>query len=90
MPMLASADALAPPLAVGLAFEQFGALLAGSGFGTETRVRWAVIYSHPLAARWSGTPLFIPLHPVQAYAALGFLTLSYFSSPLPSGAPPTR
>jgi phosphatidylglycerol:prolipoprotein diacylglycerol transferase len=25
---------------------------------------------------WSGTPLGIPLHPVQAYAALGFFTLS--------------
>ena len=29
-----------------------------------------------LAARWSGAPLGIPLHPVQAYAALAFLTLS--------------
>jgi phosphatidylglycerol:prolipoprotein diacylglycerol transferase len=39
-------------------------------------VRWAVTYNHPLALRWSGTPLGIPLHPVQAYAALAFLTLS--------------
>jgi len=76
MPLLATADALAPPLALGLAFEQFGTLLAGAGFGTETDVRWAVTYTNPLAARWSGTPLFIPLHPVQAYAALGLLTLS--------------
>jgi len=71
-----TADALAAPLALGLAFEQAGALLAGSGYGTETTVRWAVIYSNPLAAQWSGTPLGIPLHPVQLYAALGFLTLS--------------
>jgi phosphatidylglycerol:prolipoprotein diacylglycerol transferase len=35
-----------------------------------------VTYTNPLAARWSGTPLGIPLHPVQAYAALAFLTLS--------------
>ena len=35
-------------------------------------------YTHPLAALWSGTPLGIPLHPVQAYAALAFLTLAVF------------
>jgi phosphatidylglycerol:prolipoprotein diacylglycerol transferase len=76
MPLAATADALAAPLSLGLAFEQFGALFAGSGFGTETTARWAVTYSEPLAARWSGTPLGVPLHPVQVYAALAFLTLS--------------
>ena len=40
--------------------------------------RWAVTYTHPLAARWSGAPLGVALHPVQAYAALAFLTLSIF------------
>ena len=39
-------------------------------------MRWAVTYTNPLAARWSGAPLGVPLHPVQAYAALGFLTLA--------------
>ena len=78
MPMDATADALAAPLSLGLAFEQLGALMAGSGYGTETSVRWAVTYNDILAARWSGTPLGIPLHPVQAYAALAFLTLSIF------------
>jgi phosphatidylglycerol:prolipoprotein diacylglycerol transferase len=76
MPLGATADALAAPLALGLAFEQLGALLAGSGYGTAAGVRWAVTYTDPMAARWSGTPLGIPLHPVQAYAALAFLTLS--------------
>ena len=76
LPLMTTADALAPPFALGLAFEQLGALLAGSGYGTEASVRWAVTYTDPLAARWSGTPLGIPLHPVQAYAALAFLTLS--------------
>ena len=78
LPLFDTADVLAAPLALGLAFEQLGALLAGSGYGTETAVRWAVVYTHPLAARWSGTPLGVPLHPVQAYAALAFLTLSLF------------
>jgi phosphatidylglycerol:prolipoprotein diacylglycerol transferase len=76
MPMRNTADAVAAPLALAMAFEQFGALLAGSGYGTETSVRWAVVYTNPFAARWSGAPLGIPVHPVQAYAALAFLTIS--------------
>ena len=78
LPFRATADALAPPLVLGLAFEQAGALAAGSGFGIDAGagLRWAVTYTSPLAARWSGTPLGVPLHPVQAYAALAFLTLA--------------
>jgi phosphatidylglycerol:prolipoprotein diacylglycerol transferase len=78
MPLAATADALAAPLALGLAFEQLGALLAGSGYGIEAgpSVRWAVAYTNPLAERWSGTPMGYPLHPVQAYAALAFFALS--------------
>lgn len=71
-----AADALAAPLALGLAMEEMGALLAGSGFGTSTAVRWAVTYNSFFAARWSGTPLGVPLHPVQAYAALADLTIA--------------
>jgi phosphatidylglycerol:prolipoprotein diacylglycerol transferase len=76
MAIMATLDALAAPLTVGLALEQFGTLLAGAGYGSETSVPWAVVYTHPLAQRWSGTPLGIPLHPVQAYAALGYATLA--------------
>jgi phosphatidylglycerol---prolipoprotein diacylglyceryl transferase len=78
LPLASTADALAAPLALGLVFEQVGALMAGSGYGTDTTVRWAVTYTSVLAARWSGTPLGIPLHPVQAYAALAYLTLAVF------------
>lgn len=78
MPLWATADALAAPLALGLACEQVGALLAGNGYGTETTAPWAVTYLHPLTARWSGTPLGIAVHPVQGYAALAFLTLALF------------
>jgi phosphatidylglycerol---prolipoprotein diacylglyceryl transferase len=76
LPVAKTADALAAPLALGLAFEEVGALLAGSGYGTSTTARWAVTYNSFLAARWSGTPLGIPLHPVQAYAALADLTIA--------------
>ena len=80
LPLGATADALAPPLALGLAFEQLGALACGIGLRLEagTGVRWAVTYTNPLADLWSGTPLGVPLHPVQAYAALAFLTLALF------------
>ncbi|MGB6742642.1 MAG: prolipoprotein diacylglyceryl transferase family protein, partial [Terracidiphilus sp.] len=76
MPLAATADALAGPLSVGLTLEQLGALLAGSGYGTAAAVPWAVTYTSPLAALWSGTPLGIALHPVQAYAAVAFLALA--------------
>ena len=78
LPLRTTADALTAPMALGMAFDQLGTLLAGSGYGTETTVRWAVTYTHPLAAVWSGTPLGVPLHPVQAYAGLTFLALAIF------------
>jgi phosphatidylglycerol---prolipoprotein diacylglyceryl transferase len=78
LPFRATADALAPPLAAALAFEQLGALDAGSGYGIVAgpRVGWAVVYTNPLAAIWSGAPLGVPLHPVQAYAALAIFALA--------------
>jgi phosphatidylglycerol:prolipoprotein diacylglycerol transferase len=78
LPLGATADALTPPLALGLAFEQMGALAQGSGYGrdAEPGVHWAVTYTSPLAMIWSGAPLGAPLHPVQAYAALAFLALA--------------
>lgn len=76
VPARAALDALAGPLVIGLACEQWGALLAGAGYGTESSGGWAVIYTDPLAQRWSGTPLGIPLHPVQAYAAFSYMLLA--------------
>ena len=78
LPFRATADALAPPLAAILTFDQLGALASGSSYGIDAApsFRWAVTYTNPLAAIWSGTPLGIPLHPVQAYAALAFFALA--------------
>jgi phosphatidylglycerol:prolipoprotein diacylglycerol transferase len=76
MPLRDTADVLAAPLVLALACEQMGALLAGSGYGTGTHVAWAVTYTSPLAARWSGAPIGIPVHPVQAYTAIVFLAIS--------------
>jgi len=78
MPLAATADALAAPLALGLAFEQTGALLSGSGYGVAAgpAIRWSVTYTSPLAALWSGAPLFVAVHPVQIYAAMAFVALT--------------
>jgi len=78
LPFAATADALAAPLALGLAFQQTGALLAGSGYGVTAgpSVAWAVTYNSPLALLWSGAPLGIPVHPVQMYAAMAFFAIA--------------
>lgn len=76
LPLRTTADVLAAPAALGMAFDQIGALMAGSGYGTGTHVPWAVIYTDPLAARWSDAPLGVPVHPVQAYAALCFFAIA--------------
>lgn len=80
MPLWETADALAAPVALGLACEQIGALLAGSGYGIDASAKlpWAVMYTSAMAVRWSGAPIGVPLHPVQAYAALAFFTLAVF------------
>jgi len=78
LPLGTTSDVLAAPVALGMAFEQLGALLAGSGYGTVSGFSWAVTYTNPLAALWSGAPLGIPVHPVQAYTALAFFILSVF------------
>jgi phosphatidylglycerol:prolipoprotein diacylglycerol transferase len=82
LPLAVVADSLAAPLSLGMAAEQVGALLAGSDFGRESAsssMLGAVTYSNDLAARWSGTPLGVPVYPVQAYAAIGALLLAGIS-----------
>lgn len=76
LPLRTTADSLAIPLALGLAFEQVGALLSGAGYGTGTHVPWAITYSNPFAEFWSGAPLGIPVHPVQAYVAICYFGIA--------------
>ncbi len=76
LPLAVVAECLAAPVALGVAAEQTGALLAGSDYGRQAFSGWVVTYSSDVAAQWSGTPLGIPLYPVQAYAAMGALLLA--------------
>lgn len=79
LPIAVAGDSLAVPLSLVIAAEQVGAWMAGSDFGIEslhTSPLLAVTYSNEFAARWSGTPLGVPLYPVQLYAVAGALLLA--------------
>jgi phosphatidylglycerol:prolipoprotein diacylglycerol transferase len=49
---------------------------AGSHYGAPTAVAWAVTYGSRFAARTTGVPLGVALHPVQLYAAIGHFVLA--------------
>jgi phosphatidylglycerol:prolipoprotein diacylglycerol transferase len=69
MPFFPVADALAPSIALGHAFGRLGCFASGCCFGATCELPWAVSFSHPVAHEISGTPLGVPLHPVQLYEA---------------------
>jgi phosphatidylglycerol:prolipoprotein diacylglycerol transferase len=62
-------DVFAPGIALGHIVGRLGCLLAGCCFGRQTDVPWAVTFTSEFAARQSGTPLGVPLHPTQLYEA---------------------
>jgi len=69
LPFFPVADALAPSVALGHFFGRLGCFAAGCCYGAHCSKPWAVVFTHPLAAQISGTPLGIPLHPTQLYEA---------------------
>ena len=69
LPVLATADVLAPGLALGQAIGRIGCLAAGCCYGRPGHPPWAVVFTDP----HSLAPLHIPLHPTQAYSALSLL-----------------
>jgi phosphatidylglycerol:prolipoprotein diacylglycerol transferase len=69
-------DTLAPSVALAHFFGRLGCFGAGCCYGAHCEKPWSVIYSHPLAAEVSGTPLGQPLHPTQLYEA-AFNLLNY-------------
>ena len=89
IPFRRAADALAPSLALGHAFGRLGCFAAGCCFGAACERPWAVTFTHPLAHSISGTPLHVPLHPVQLYEAAfnlanyGLLAWLYRRRPAP-------
>jgi phosphatidylglycerol:prolipoprotein diacylglycerol transferase len=72
----ATADAIAPGIALGHVVGRMGCLLAGCCYGTPTTLPWGITFSDPFAAANVGTPLHVALHPTQLYdAAAEFVIL---------------
>lgn len=91
MPWLATADILAPGLAVGHAIGRLGCFAAGCCWGKECNLAWAVTFRDPVAHEFTGVPLHVPLHPTQLYegfgtALIGLFLLWRFARPHGAGA----
>lgn len=79
LPVLKTADILAPSLALGQALGRLGCFLAGCCYGLPSDVPWAVTFSDPNCL----APVNTPLHPTQLYSACAnlaiFIVLFVFS-----------
>jgi phosphatidylglycerol:prolipoprotein diacylglycerol transferase len=81
MPLLATLDVCAAPLALGHAIGRVGCFMAGCCFGKPTSLPWGVTFTSDIAARISGTPLNVSLHPTQLYeAGAEFLNFAFLYS----------
>jgi phosphatidylglycerol:prolipoprotein diacylglycerol transferase len=68
VPVWKTADAVAVPLPFAQAVGRLGCFLAGCCYGLSAPgLPWAVTFTDPDSARFGGTPLGEPLHPVQLY-----------------------
>ena len=70
LPMLATADVLAPGVALGHSIGRLGCFAAGCCWGAQSSVPWAVTFTKSEAHDLVGVPLGLPLHPTQLYEAL--------------------
>jgi phosphatidylglycerol---prolipoprotein diacylglyceryl transferase len=75
LPLRLTGDALVPGVALGQAIGRLGCFSAGCCFGTDCHAPWAVTFTNPVAQAFSGTPLGIPLHPVQLYNSFSNLVV---------------
>jgi phosphatidylglycerol:prolipoprotein diacylglycerol transferase len=71
LPLFATADVMAPGIALGHSIGRLGCFAAGCCWGAHTDVPWAVTFWKPEAHELVGVPLGVPLHPTQLYEALG-------------------
>jgi phosphatidylglycerol:prolipoprotein diacylglycerol transferase len=73
LPLLGVLDCVMPSAALAIAINRIGAFLAGLDYGRPSTQPWSVVYTSRIALVWYGTPLGIPLHPVQLYEAAASL-----------------
>jgi phosphatidylglycerol:prolipoprotein diacylglycerol transferase len=76
VPLLPALGAAAPAAMLAAAILDVGNFAAGSHYGAPARVPWGVIYTSRFAARTTGVPLGVALHPVQLYAAIVHFVLA--------------
>jgi phosphatidylglycerol:prolipoprotein diacylglycerol transferase len=69
LPLLPTFDVASPSVALGHAIGRVGCFMAGCCFGKPTTLPWGITFTSEVAARISGTPLNVPLHPTQLYEA---------------------
>ncbi len=75
LPLLRVMDVAAPGLALGHAFACIGCFAAGCDYGGPSGLPWSVTFTSRFAARTTGVPLGVPLHPVQLYECAVSLAL---------------
>jgi phosphatidylglycerol:prolipoprotein diacylglycerol transferase len=75
LPLAQTLDCMTPAVALGQAIGRLGCFSAGCCYGTACNLPWAVTFTDPNAQALSGTPLAVPLHPVQLYTFLANLAV---------------
>lgn len=84
LPLLGVFDLCSAPVALGHSIGRVGCFVAGCCYGKPTSLPWGVTFTNPIAARISGTPLNVSLHPTQLYEAgaefLNFLLLVWIGT----------
>ncbi len=71
MPVLKTADIMAPSVAIGEFLGRLGCFFSGSCYGRTCDLPWAVTYTHPDSL----APIGIPLHPTQLYSSFNNLMI---------------
>jgi len=73
LPLLKTADIMAPSIAFGQFVGRIGCFFAGCCYGKTCDLPWAVIFTHPESLAPKG----VPLHPTQIYSSLNGLFIFF-------------
>jgi phosphatidylglycerol:prolipoprotein diacylglycerol transferase len=76
-PFLETGNAFIPGLALAQGVSKLACYMSGCCYGILTNRAWGVIFNDPLARKYAGTPLGVPLLPTQIIeAAVGFINFA--------------
>lgn len=75
LPLLKVFDVYAPAIAIGQCIGRLGCFAAGDDYGKPTHSFLGVVFTQPYTHELSGTPLNVPLHPVQLYESAVLLAI---------------